>query len=248
MRSFFNLRMQYAAIFLVAVALRADVTLCPNLAGQNGSGTYSITAVAGPLDSLCGTNSAETMYIPNATADYARLAWDSGDPDYPAGLTLGSLGGVSANVSFSGDDDPFYMLAFTDATDGLGQTYASDQILMIEFQPSTLSGSTMTLDPGATLFNLYDNTQGFYLSGGQSDTNTLAGWLLADPFLSGDSLDQVRIGIGLAGGDTNPQSVTVYSADLTTVTPEPGTLPLLSVVFGAAAWGIRRSQLRSRRS
>src|SRR5208283_3158626 len=112
----------------------------PNAAGQNGYGSDTFTNLPGPLDSTCGTNSAVTMYIPNATTGYARLAWDSTVAGYPAGLTLGNLAGANADVAFTGDDQPFYMLAFTDSTDSLGQTDATDQILMIEFQSSSLTG------------------------------------------------------------------------------------------------------------
>ena len=152
---------------------RADnYVLCPNAASTSGYGGDTFTAASGGPAS-CGANSAVTMYIPNETSGYARLAWDS-SAGYPAGLTLGNLGGVAANVQFTGSDEPFYMLAFTDLTKGLGQNNANDQILMIEFQPSALVGNTLGLNPTTTLFNLFDNVTGTYLGTGQSDVNTLA--------------------------------------------------------------------------
>jgi hypothetical protein len=231
---------------------RAD-SLCPSAASGNGSGTYSITGVAGPLDSTCGANSAEQLTIGNAT-DYARLAWDSTDAGYPAGLTLGNFGGASAQVGLDGAlDQPFYMLAFTDSTHGLGQTFAADQILMIEFQPSTASGNSMNLNTNTTLFNLFDNTQGFYLNGvhGQQDTNTLAGWLGIDPFLGSEALQQVRIGIGLAGGSGPGQSLTVDSLNISggpAAVPEPTSILLLLTVVLGTGLGIHRKQARNRRS
>jgi len=244
-----------ALLGLVAIAgpARAD-SLCPSAANQNGSGSYSITGVAGPLDSTCGADSAEQLTIGNAT-DYARLAWDSSVPGYPAGLTLGNFGGASAQVGLDGAlDQPFYMLAFTDSTDGLGQTFATDQILMIEFQPSTASSNSMNLNTNTTLFNLYDNSQGFYLNGvhgGQQDTNTLAGWLAIDPFLDSEALQQVRIGIGLAGGSGPAQSVTVDSLNISggpATVPEPTSLLLLLTVVLGTGLGIHRKQARNRRS
>jgi len=195
------------------------------------------------------------MYIPNATTGYARLAWDSTVAGYPAGLTLGNLAGANADVAFTGDDQPFYMLAFTDSTDSLGQTDATDQILMIEFQSSSLTGlgnDTMALDPSTTLFNLYDNTQSFYLGTGQHDTNSLDGWLTTYSFLTGEALQQVRIGIGMAGGDTNPQSLTVNSLDIETpnngAVPEPTSILLLLTVVGITGKGIYRRLPQNRRS
>jgi hypothetical protein len=240
---------------LVAIsnpAMANDYTLCPSGANQGGIG-QTFTDVSGPLDGTCGANSAVTMSIPVET-DYARLLWDSSVTNYPPGLTLGTLDGISADIpTFSGQpgDQPYYMLAFTDATDGLGQGAAGDQILMIEFQSSTLSGTSMVADPNATLFNLYDNTTGTYLGGGQSHTNTLAGWIAADSFLSSESLQQVRLGIGLSGGGTSPESITVNSLDIMAPSsvPEPRSFPLLLIAAAAMAWGIRaRRQAQSRRS
>jgi hypothetical protein len=178
--------------------------------------------------------------------DYARLMWDSSVTNYPAGLTLGNLVGLSASVpAFSGQpgDQPYYMLAFTDLSDSLGQTANTDQILMLEFQTTTLSGTTMAFDPNATQVNLYDNTSGFYLEGGQPDTETLAGWLATFPLLGAESLQQVRLGIGLAGGGTDPESITVNSLAITTPSsvPEPrGTSLLLVTALLGVGLVVRR--------
>ena len=97
---------------------------------------------------------------------------------------------------------------------------------MIEFQSSSLNGNTLALDPNATLFNLYDNTTGKYLNlgaGGQHDVNTLAGWLSADPFLKGEALGQIRIGIGMAGGGELIQSLQRFIH--WTCRPYPSPLP-----------------------
>src|ERR1039457_674722 len=82
---------------------RANVAvLCPSLANQGGSGSDTFLAVSGPLDGTCGANSAVQFGITKET-DYARLMWDSSVTNYPAGLTLGNLVGLSASVpAFSG--------------------------------------------------------------------------------------------------------------------------------------------------
>jgi hypothetical protein len=230
-----------ALLGLIGIASPAqadDYTLCPNAADQNGS----FTAVGGPLDgTACGaTDTAVKMYI-SADTGYARLMWNS-----TAGLptvTLGNLGGATANVIFAADDpandQPYYMLAFIDPGDNLGEGQSGDQILMLEFHNTNLVGNTMAVDPNATEFNLFDNTQGFYLngpSGGQQDTNTLDGWFAIYSSLSGDVLQQVRIGIGLAGGcGTGPcaassETLTVNSLDISTV-PEPTSILLLGTLL-----------------
>ena len=170
---------------------RADTTvvLCPNAAGTSGYGGDTFTDVSGGPTS-CGANSAVTMYIPNQTTGYARLGGDLPD------MTVGDLAGATANVTYAGSDQPFYMLTFTNPSDSLGQTLASDQILMLEFQPTALSGvgnDTLAFSPNTTLFNLYDNTQGFYLGQGQSYVKTLDGWFIAEPSIIGDTLQQIRI-------------------------------------------------------
>ena len=242
-----------ALLGLVAITspARADIyVLCPSAANQNGSGLYTFTSVAGTP--ICA-NSAVKIDIPTE-GDYARLMWDSTVAAYPAGLTLGNLAGLSADVQFTGlaGDQPYYMLAFTDPTKGLGQNAPTDQILMLEFQNTgNLSGNTMAVDPNTTLFNLYDNTTGVYLNGGnfagQQVTNSLAGWLAADSFLASESLQQVRTAIGNSGGGSSPESLTVNSLTITSAVPEPTSLLLLLTVVGATGLGIRRKQARNPR-
>ncbi len=225
--------------------------MCPNAAqqGLGSGGTY--TPTAGPLDSTCGANSAVAMSVPN-DSDYAKLTWLPSMAGYPAGLTLGNLGGLAANVTNQFGDNPFYMLAFTDPGDPFLDTTTGDQILMIEFQPSTVSGNSKNLNISTTRFNLYDNTAGCYLlpnggcnRSGQQDTNSLSGWLAADPSLGSDSLQQIRIGVGMAGGSGPAAGVTVNSLE---TVPEPTSLLLVLTLVGATVLGMRLTGRRNHRS
>jgi|GEM_PF-5667136 len=91
------------------------------------------------------------------------------------------------------------MVTFQDTGDVLAAP-AGDQMLMLEFQSSTVSGNNMRLDPSTTLFNSYDNTAGTYFLGGQSNVHPLDCWLTTYSALSTDTIDGFRIGEGLAGG------------------------------------------------
>jgi hypothetical protein len=234
-------------LFTVASPARADVfPLCPSAGTTGGDGTGTFTYVPGPLDGTCGANSAVEMSIPNAV-NYAKLTFSSTTAGYPAGLTLGGLSGLSAGVTLdAASDQPYYELAFTDLSDSLGQTAATDQILLIEFQTPTVSGGDLDLNPTSTLFNLYDNTSGMYLQGGQADAKTLATWLADFSSLSSEDVQQIRIGLGLAGGSGPAESVTVNSLDITTAVPEPTSILLLFTVAGATLLSARRKQSRAR--
>jgi hypothetical protein len=217
---------------LAASSMATANTLCPNQATVGGFGNTA-SAVSGPLDGTCGTNSAEKIDIADST-NYGKLQFQSGITGFPTGLTLGGLSGISAsaNVLFTsnGTDQPYFLLPFVDSSDSLGQGSATDQILLIEFQANTLSGNTLGLNPSTTLFNLYDNTTNSYLQGGQSVTKTLDGWLSTFAVLGADQLQGIWIGEGLTGGNTGADSLTVNSL---TVTPLPAALPLFATGLGA---------------
>jgi hypothetical protein len=226
----------------VASPAKADTfPLSPTIATEGGFGNTFSTS-----------GSSVTMSITNDT-NYAKLTWGDDSsvstPGYPAGLTLGNFGGATANVTDLSGGQPYYELAFTDSSDSLGQAAATDQILLIEFQGSTVSGSTMGLSTTGTEFNLYDNTSGAYLEGGQAVTNTIAGWLALFPSLDDESLQELRLAIGLAGGPGAGESATVNSFDVTgpSAVPEPTSLALLFTIVGATAWGARRRRTESLR-
>ena len=110
------------------------------------------------------------------------------------------------------------------------------------FCPTTLAGNTLGLDPASTLFNLYDNTAGAHLQGGQSDTNTLDGWLSMFAALGGEQLQGIWIAEGLTATNTGAESLTVNSLDVAT-TPLPATLPLFAGGLGALGYfGMRRKR------
>jgi hypothetical protein len=234
-KRFYTLLAIAVALFMLglgATAAHADVLLCPLTANQNTMVGGVYTPVAG--NGSCSPNTAIQMYIPTDT-DYARLEWTG------TGLTLGNIGVANATVALTSGagDQPYYMMTFQDTGDVLGST-PGDQMLMLEFQPSTVSGTSMVLDPSTTLFNVYDNTLGTYFLGGQSNANPLNYWLGLYPALSGDAVTGFRIGEGLAGpgctGDCS-ETLTVYSVDVgtNTATPEPRSLPVIGGALLLAA-------------
>ncbi|HEY4087388.1 MAG TPA: PEP-CTERM sorting domain-containing protein [Bryobacteraceae bacterium] len=235
----------FAVLMLAGMGQAKAGILCPSQAEQGGfGGTFS--SQAGDNDFACGPNSGMILSLTNDT-NYAKLMWNTpsspngvGTQQLPGGITLGTLPTVHANVTFTADTSdvsPYYALSFTDSTGSLGQDANTDQILMLEFQDLGLNGagpSTMTLD-GSTVFNLYDNTTGHYLLGGQQDKASLATWLSTYSGLSSAAVDGVWIAEGLAGGCAQTgcsEHLAVTSAELVSATPEPGTIALL---FGGFA-------------
>ena len=219
---------------------------CPNLATLGGFGGNTETPFVGSQDGVCGFNSGETIAIPSNT-DYAKLQWNaSNTPAYPV-VNPGNVTGLNTSVSFlSGQpsDSPYFLLAFHDSSNSLGQTLASDQILAIEFSSLGISGASptnMTMNPASTPFVLYDNTQGFYLPGHtQANPMTLNAILGADPSISGDILEETWLAIGLSGGcgGSCAESLAVDSMS-ESYTPEPGTMGLMLTGLGAA-FAVRR--------
>ena len=233
-----------ASLLFCALAVPASAgttTLCPSAATVGGFGETS-SDVAGPLDGTCGSNSAVQIGLSDST-NYGKLQFNSGMTGYPAGLTLGGAEGASASVSLTGAGQPYYLLDFTDGSDSLGQSAAGDQILFIEFQPTTVTANTLAFDPATTLFNLYDNSTNAYLQGGQADARTLDTWLADFSDLGNESLDGIWLGEGLDASNTGAESFTVNSLDVTTAAvPEPSALALLGAgLLGFIGFaGIRR--------
>ena len=239
------------------VAAAGAQNLCPNAPATDtyGTGSYSVTSVAGTSDATCGPNSAVKLQISNDT-DYARLEWTQGTGGVPAGLTLGALTGLDGSVNFAKDqpgDQPFFMITVNDSTDNLGLTHPTDQLMFIEFQPTTLVGTNMAASASTTLFNMYDNTTGVYLnesSGGQQDAQTLSYWFTQFAGLSSEEITGLRIGIGLdggCGGSPCSESLTINSLDVNPPlsAPESPSLPMFFlagfVLAGAIFWKATRS-------
>ena len=230
------------------VAAAGAQNLCPNAPATDtyGTGSYSVTSVAGTSDATCGPNSAVKLQISNDT-DYARLEWTQGTGGVPAGLTLGALTGLDGSVNFAKDqpgDQPFFMITVNDSTDNLGLTHPTDQLMFIEFQPTTLVGTNMAASASTTLFNMYDNTTGVYLNqanGGQQDAQTLDAWLTLYPELSSEAITSLRIGIGMDGGCGSvpcTETAVINSLDVNPPVPAPegGSGNLYLLLAGAACF------------
>jgi len=246
--------MKKLALFAIVSVLAATPaafagSVCPN-SGAPGGFTNTITNVPGPRDWTCGANSAVNLYIAS-NADYAKMTYSASDAGYPGYMDFANITGINAAVQFTAQqagDQPFYALSFFDPAKSVGQAAAGDQILMLEFQPSTVSGGDMAVDPATTLFNLYDNTTGQYLEGGQSDANSIDEWLLLDPALKNDPIAAVFLAEGLAGGcgGACSESLTINTLDIN-ASPEPSSLLLLGTgLLGVAGELFRRSRLARR--
>ena len=129
------------------------------------------------------------------------------------------------------------MLDFHDFDNTFGEGIVGNKILLIESQPagSNLSGNNMLLDPSTTLFAVRDDTTGTYPLGGQSNTNTLNGWLSLYPSLGNEA---VYVGVEIGEGGTGvPATLTVTGADYTV--PDSGSSLMLlgSGLLGMAGFG-----------
>jgi hypothetical protein len=233
------------AVAIVPAALAGAQTLCPNTAQQGGAPfTQTFTPVSGP-DGSCGTDAAWNMSIPNAD-QYAKLTWSSSSSGYPTDLTLGDLGGITASVLPSESGQPYYELEFHATNLLLRQQNPSDELLLIEFQQTTLTGDSLVLDPNSTVFDLYDNDASCYLfstpncANGQGTAQSLNAWLAEVPGLSSEPIGQIRIAMGLANGSGPGEGLTVYSADVTktaTSVPEPASPLFLGICLLVLAIG-----------
>jgi hypothetical protein len=222
-----HLLFSVAALMAFASVPAVAATLCPSATtgGTSGTGSYNLVTETG---GACP--SAAVLAVGN-NVDESELKFHPTDPNFPAGLTLGGLTGLDASVSSEFGDQPFFQLAFVDGSGSVGDT-AGDIILLLEDQSGNVSGNHMLVDPGTTLFDLYDFSTQSYLLAGQAHPFTLDGLLATDSVLSSEQFSALDIVVGVSGGCTVDcgAGVTVNSLDVNPppAVPEPGTMVMVS--------------------
>src|ERR1035437_7380979 len=160
-----------AVLFVLMLTLTAIPamagSLCPGTAWMGGDSGGSVELHSG--SGICAD--VATLSVTNDNTQSAGLLWGSSTFG-STGLTAGTIGSFDTAAIFSGSSQPDYMLDFHDYSNVFGEGVGGDKILLIENQSSGLSGGTsgtMSLDPNATLFAVYDSTTLAYLNGGQSN-------------------------------------------------------------------------------
>ncbi|MGN6591121.1 MAG: PEP-CTERM sorting domain-containing protein [Sphingomicrobium sp.] len=132
-------------------------------------------------------------------------------------------------------------MSFIDGINSLGRVNAADQILLIEFQPTTLAGNTLGSIPlqSVQFIRQYSMRVPARLPIGQ---NTLDAWLSMFAALGSEQLQGNWIAEGLTATNTGAESLTINSLDVA-ATPLPATLPLFAGGLGALGYfGIRRKR------